>query len=138
VVFVDGQNLFHAARIAFGYNHPNYDVAGLAHRLCRQTRWRLVQARFYTGVPDRADNEFWHRFWEGKLRAIGRQGVNVYSRPLRYRVHEVRLPDGRIKLASAFPSSPMSRNRRGIDKTDWIRIDRATYEACVDPHDYRR
>jgi uncharacterized LabA/DUF88 family protein len=196
VVFVDGQNLFHAARIAFGYNHPNYDVAGLAHRLCRQTRWRLVQACFYTGVPDRADNEFWHRFWEGKLRAIGRQGVHVYSRPLRYRVHEVRLPDGSvhslrsgeekgidvrlaldiirlahrgeydvglvlsqdqdlsavadeirmiareqnrwIKLASAFPSSPMSRNRRGIDKTDWIRIDRATYEACLDPHDYRR
>jgi hypothetical protein len=43
--------------------------------LCRRSRWRLVQTRFYTGVPDRADNEFWHRFWEGKLRAIGRQGV---------------------------------------------------------------
>jgi hypothetical protein len=43
-----------------------------------------------------------------------------------------------IKLACAFPSSPTSRNRRGIDKTDWIRIDRATYEACLDLRDYRR
>ena len=29
-----------------------------------------------------------------------------------------------IKIASAFPSSPTSRNHRGIDKTDWI-IDRS-------------
>ena len=25
----------------------------------------------------------------------------------------------------------------GVDKTDWIPIDRATYDACVDPRDYR-
>src|SRR5438445_118178 len=43
-----------------------------------------------------------------------------------------------IKIACAFPSSPTSRNRRGIDKTDWIRIDRATYDACLDRRDYRR
>ena len=42
-----------------------------------------------------------------------------------------------IKLASAFPLSPTSRNRRGINKTDWLPIDRATYEACLDPRDYR-
>lgn len=23
-------------------------------------------------------------------------------------------------------------------KPDWIRIDRATYDACLDPNDYRR
>ena len=50
----------------------------------------------YTGVPDGADNLFWHRFWEGKLRAIGRQGVHVYSRPLRYRTQDVRLTDGSV------------------------------------------
>jgi len=38
----------------------------------------------------------------------------------------------------AFPSSPTSRNRRGIDRTDWIPIDRATYDACLDRRDYRR
>ena len=39
-----------------------------------------------------------------------------------------------LKIASAFPPS---RNRRGIDKTDWILIDRATYDRCIDPRDYR-
>lgn len=33
VAFFDGQNLFHAAREAFGYTWPNYDVAKLAHAL---------------------------------------------------------------------------------------------------------
>ncbi len=42
-----------------------------------------------------------------------------------------------IKLASAFPDAPTRRNRRGIDRTDWIRIDQPTYDACIDPRDYR-
>jgi hypothetical protein len=42
-----------------------------------------------------------------------------------------------IKIVSAFPFSPTSRNRRGIEKTDWIRIDRALYGACLDRRDYR-
>ena len=196
VVFIDGQNLFHAAREAFGYTYPNYDVHALARRLCEDRGWQLTQTRFYTGIPDLADNQFWHRFWEGKLRAISWQGVNVYSRSLRYRNKTVKLPDGSthtflageekgidvrialdvirmahrgeydvaiilsqdqdlsevateirsiareqnrwIKIACAFPLSPTSRNRRGIDKADWIRIDRETYDACLDRRDYRR
>ena len=42
-----------------------------------------------------------------------------------------------IRIASAFPISPTSRNRRGVNKTDWLPIDRATYDACLDPNDYR-
>ena len=42
-----------------------------------------------------------------------------------------------IKMASAFPASPTATNRRGINKTDWIQIDRAMYDACIDPRDYR-
>ena len=42
-----------------------------------------------------------------------------------------------IKVASAFPVSPTSRNRRGIDRTDWLQIDRVLYDACVDRRDYR-
>lgn len=42
-----------------------------------------------------------------------------------------------IKVACAFPFSPTTRNRRGIEKTDWIRVDRATYDACLDRRDYR-
>jgi hypothetical protein len=43
-----------------------------------------------------------------------------------------------FKMASAFPVSPASRNKRGINSTDWIQIDRATYDACIDPTDYRK
>jgi hypothetical protein len=42
-----------------------------------------------------------------------------------------------IKVVSAYPLSPTSRNRRGIDKTDWLHIDRAMYDTCIDPRDYR-
>ena len=42
-----------------------------------------------------------------------------------------------MKVASAFPASPTALNRRGINNTEWIRIDRATYDACLDPNDYR-
>ncbi|MGH9792813.1 MAG: NYN domain-containing protein, partial [Candidatus Acidiferrales bacterium] len=41
-----------------------------------------------------------------------------------------------IKIASAFPFSATTRNRRGINKTDWIRIDRTTYDACLDRRNY--
>jgi hypothetical protein len=42
-----------------------------------------------------------------------------------------------IKIASAFPLSPASVNKRGINRTDWIKIDKALYDSCVDPGDYR-
>ncbi len=43
-----------------------------------------------------------------------------------------------IKIASAFPFSPALKNKRGINGTDWIKIDKPTYDACIDPHDYRQ
>lgn len=43
-----------------------------------------------------------------------------------------------IKVVSAFPVSPASRNRRGINRTDWVRIDRAMYDAALDRRDYRK
>lgn len=42
-----------------------------------------------------------------------------------------------IKMASVFPVSPTSRNKRGINKTDWITIDRQIYDLCIDSNDYR-
>jgi len=153
------------------------------------------KVRFYTGIPASSDDAGWHRFWSAKLAMMGRQGIHVYSRPLRYRTKTVRLPNGEmvtfvageekgvdvrialdvirlahraeydvallisqdqdlsevaeevriisreqrrwLKIVCAFPSSSSSRNRRGIDKTDRIRIDRATYDACLDRRDYR-
>jgi len=67
VVFIDGRNLFHSVRGAFGYGFPNVDS----------------------------------------------------------------------KVASAYPSSPAAPNRRGINKTDSFPIDPTTYDACIDPYDYR-
>lgn len=195
VAFVDGQNLFHAVRAAFGYTFPNYDVATLARTVTARMGWQLTQARFYTGIPDAADDTVWNHFWVSKLAQLGREGVHVFSRPLRYRNRTVTLPDGRthtvltgeekgvdvrlaidiirlavrkeydvalifsqdqdlsevaneiqeiaaeqhrwIKVASAYPVSPAVRNRRGINRTDWIPLDRATYDTCIDTRDYR-
>lgn len=194
VAFFDGQNLFHSAKKAFGYTFPNYDPKKLASEVCAAQGWNLVQARFYTGVPDPADNAFWNHFWVAKCAQMGREGVHIYTRPLRYRNKTVKLPDGTeysfldgdekgidvrialdiirlanegaydvalvfcrdqdlsevaddlraisisshrwIKMASAFPYSPVSKDR-GIEKTDWIRIERALYDKCVDKRDYR-
>lgn len=195
VVFFDGQNLFHAAREAFGYRFPNYDPIKLARKVCEPNKWSLSEIRFYTGVPDSRDDIFWNHFWTAKLAQMGRSGVVTFSRSLRYRNQTVQLPDGSdftflvgqekgvdvrialdvvrlarrnaydvavlfsqdqdlrevadelrliakeqgrwIKIVSVFPSSPTSRNVRGIERTDWIKIDRAIYDECVDQRDYR-
>jgi uncharacterized LabA/DUF88 family protein len=195
VAFVDGQNLFHGVKSAFGYTYPNYDVKALAASVCGEKGWQLQQTRFYTGVPDSRDNAFWNGFWAKKLLAMSRGGVWTFSRALRYRNQTVKLPDGSehaflaaeekgvdvriavdiirmahrneydvalvfsqdqdlsevagevrvisteqnrwIKMACAFPDSPAARNRRGINSTDWIRVDRGMYDACIDPRDYR-
>jgi uncharacterized LabA/DUF88 family protein len=195
IAFVDGQNLFHAAREAFGYTYPSYDPQKLAEQVCQGQGWQLQQVRFYTGFPAAEDQPFWNHFWTAKLAVLGTRRLYTYARPLRYRNRTVQLPDGTehtylaghekgidvrlaldvlglavdgaydvavlfsqdqdlselgddirriarrsdrwIKLASAYPNSPTSRNRRGINGTDWIKIDRATYDKCLDPNDYR-
>jgi len=45
--------------------------------------------------------------------------------------------ESKDKRAAVFAISPTSENRRGINATEWIKIDRATYDACLDPNDYR-
>ena len=53
-------------------------------------------------------------------------------------VKAISMEQGRwIKVVCAFPISPTSDNRRGINRTEWIKIDRATYDGCLDPNDYR-
>jgi uncharacterized LabA/DUF88 family protein len=195
VAFIDGQNLYHAARESFGHTYPNFDVKALSQHICRSKGWELSQVHFYTGVPDKSDDAFWNHFWVAKLRVMSWQNIVIFSRSLRYRNQRVKLPDGTehtflvgeekgidvriaidvirmahhkdyevalifsqdqdlsevakeirtisqeqdrwIKVACAFPLSPTTLNRRGIDKTDWIGIDRATYDVCLDKRDYR-
>lgn len=42
-----------------------------------------------------------------------------------------------LKIVSAFPYGPDATTKRGIDRTDWFRMDREFYDACLDPRDYR-
>lgn len=42
-----------------------------------------------------------------------------------------------IKVACAYPVSPASGSRRRVNKTDWVPFDRALYDRCLDPIDYR-
>jgi uncharacterized LabA/DUF88 family protein len=86
VAFIDGQNLFHSAQEAFGYDHPNYHPLALTDRICKERGWNSQQVRFYTGVPKRTDNPFWHNFWAAKKRFLSRdKRVYVFTRDTHYR-----------------------------------------------------
>lgn len=195
MTFFDGQNLFHHAKGAFGYQYPNYDPRKLAESVCSSKGWQLAGIHFYTGVPSQIDKPFWSHFWTAKMAVMGTRRIRTFSRPLRYRnqtivlaggntavapvgqekgidvrialdvvryaledsydvalifsqdqdlseaVEDVKkiskLKDRWIKLACAFPVSPTTPKARGINGTDWIKIDRTQYDACLDPNDYR-
>ena len=81
------------------------EVAAIAKQVCAQRRWELAQVRFYTGVSDVGGNPKWDSFWTHKLAAMamGRRGVVVYTRPLRFRNRRVDQPDG--TQHSSWPSS---------------------------------
>ena len=189
IVLIDGQNLFHLARRAWAkaaggpsspYAWPSYDVEKLANALVDRIPERtLNEIRFYTGVPDRSVQRFWHAFWTSKLRHLRNRGVHVYAGrvssggqekgvdvslalDLVQATHErryetaiivsqdwdfgpaVRLAkaiaqsQGRsLQFESAFPVGSGSSSRRGIPGTTWVHIDKAIYDACHDPRDYR-
>lgn len=42
-----------------------------------------------------------------------------------------------IKIACAYPYSERAKNPRGINATDWIRVDQELYDRCIDLNDYR-
>jgi len=53
-------------------------------------------------------------------------------------VKEIAKEQGRsIRIVSAFPKSAIASSSRGIDRTDWFPFDKAFYDACIDPRDYR-
>lgn len=195
ISFVDGQNLFYCAHEVFGYTYPNFDVKALSTAICREQGWRLMECRFYTGLHHPKEDFFWYTFWTKKFAQMGRQGIKVISRVLRYQEVKTTRTDGtesafrvghekgidvrialdevklarenfldvvllfsqdqdlaevadevkaiaqsqgrRIVVASAYPYGPQSGNKRGVDRTNWIRIDKALYDQCLDSRDYR-
>lgn len=56
-------------------------------------------------------------------------------------VRKIAKTQGRtVRIVSAFPWRAgyyHSMNDKGINKTDWIKIDRASYDECIDTFDYR-
>src|SRR5678815_4039420 len=53
-------------------------------------------------------------------------------------IREIGIDQNRwIKVVSAYPYSPAVKTFRGINKTQWIKIERAAYDACIDRRDYR-
>jgi hypothetical protein len=99
VTFVDGQALFHAAKEAFGYIYPNYDVLKLSQEIAKAKSWILVNVYFYTGIPAITDHTFWHQFWTAKLAVMGTRGLEIFTRPLRYVTEPVSLKDGSVQTA---------------------------------------
>ena len=86
VAFVDGQNLFNAAKMAFGYGFPNYDLIELAKLVCKQKPdWTLVKLHFYTGMPSRNIDSQRHLFWEAKIAAMGKHTELVQTKLLQNR-----------------------------------------------------
>jgi uncharacterized LabA/DUF88 family protein len=195
VAFVDGQNLFPHSKEAFGYHFPNFDIEKLVKTIVAAEGWNIVEIYFYTGMPDAGADPGRNGFWTKKLASMGRQGIKVFTRPLRYRNKSVKLTDGTvhtiliaeekgidvrialdvigkavrneydvallfsqdqdlsevadeirlianqcgrwIRMASAYPVSPTVTNKRGINGTQWIKIDRTIYDSCIDPKNYR-
>ena len=128
MVFIDGQNLFHAAKKRFGSRWPDYDVIKLSRYVCDLHRWTLVRTHFYTGVPSEDRDPYWYGFWQRKLLGMGRRGVVVFTRPLRYHRNTVRLDDGSTYTFSTA-------EEKGIDvriALDVIRLARKrAYDVAV-------
>lgn len=53
-------------------------------------------------------------------------------------VREIGKEQGRnLEICCPFPHGPDATSRRGIERTNWFRMDREFYDACLDPKDYR-
>lgn len=119
IVFIDGQNLFRLALLAWGsarvastfrYSWPSYDVAKIAAALTSRLPGReLVETRFYTGVPRLRSDPRWHRFWNNKLLHMRGQGTYVYR--------------GRVNR---------SQQEKGVDVSLAIDLVQATHEQRYD------
>ncbi|NQU06333.1 MAG: NYN domain-containing protein [Calditrichaeota bacterium] len=98
--FLDGQNLFHAVEESFGYSYPNFDIYELANKICLQYGWELIGVKFYTGVPKRSINPYWHEFWRNKLRNAKNDDICIFTRELRKRYESID-----IEIPKLFPGN---------------------------------
>jgi len=96
--FFDGQNLFHTAKKLFGYQYPNYNPLELAQEITNLVPNRILEGvHFYTGIHDSKKEPFWHAFWTNKCRALGRTGIRIVTRPLKYSEVTIEVSPGNLK-----------------------------------------
>jgi uncharacterized LabA/DUF88 family protein len=117
IAFVDGQNLYHAARHQFRSRLPDYDARALAKAVCNRHGWHLTATRFYTGVHKIQKNILWHLFWHKKFSVMERdKDVTIISRELMYVNERVGAPKDDIN--SPIPVNAEKRMiamEKGID-----------------------
>lgn len=80
IAFLDGQNLYHASKKAFGSRYPDYDPQALARTVCALKGWDLRGVRFYTGVPDPTDNPVWNE-WHFRGLNLARRRTPILGPP---------------------------------------------------------
>ncbi|MEC7743595.1 MAG: NYN domain-containing protein [Pseudomonadota bacterium] len=98
VGFIDGQNLFMQAKRLFGYHTPNFDPLALHREMCKVAGFLPGAVRFYTGMPSARRQPRWYAFWCNKTQAMERIGVDVTTRPLRYRKRRIFDEDGDVEF----------------------------------------
>lgn len=92
--FIDGQNLFLTVKRLYGYQHPNFDVLKLCSSIAEKKGWEVGTIRFYTGMPGLTESPHWHDYWSRRLADLGKNGVQIFNPPLRYRTTKESFPDG--------------------------------------------
>ena len=140
-VFFDGQNLFNAAKVAFGYPYPNYSPLALTKLICARNDWYLGRVFFYTGVPSQKADFNKHCFWVRKLAYLKEYDVAVvFSQDQDFKeatddVKKIAAEHKRwIDTVCVYPASKSARNKHGIfqrllapgsnvrDKVGWTRM----------------
>jgi uncharacterized LabA/DUF88 family protein len=85
IAFIDGRNLRHAARHAFGDSrYEDTHPLELARRVCEREGWRLDGVRYYIGVPreGRVIAGESREDWEQRAEMWKRQRVSLIAREL--------------------------------------------------------
>lgn len=90
--YIDGANLFNAAKRRFGYREPNLDIAKLARAIATRTPGRMASAiYYYIGVARSEHDQQSHEWWNRKLAATGKLGVKIVRRNLKPRELKIEL-----------------------------------------------
>lgn len=122
-VFVDGSNLYHAAKEAFGF--VRHDVAALARMICEKKGWDCGAINFYSGTPTKEHDPLGFDRWDKRIAVMKQQGINVVTRPLTYRAKKIFGPNGEENVS-------LHTGEKGIDVRIALDMVRAAYEKTAD------